>query len=495
MSGRRDISYMLNSAQVALLNGPGYWTYTFSTNRIEADARAAALYGMAPNSEDGVWRGEPQQFISAILEEDRPYANSSGLSVRRDAAGALNRSRPFRIEVEGAIQWRRYTSYFAFGDTDRAFGMVEDCTEEMVLQGRIAQLEQAGAESERLENSARMAAPMAHDMANLLTVLLPTLTLVRDEFDAQSDLSDLMDSALHAGRSIAHLSRQLVTLVRGTAPARSVDVVAEIDASRRLLERSLPASITLEVSLPDEPVYAWFPPGAITQCVVNLVLNSRDAMADRVGRITIAVHSAAEEVVISVRDNGPGIPEPLRRELGRAFRSTKGERGTGLGLYMVRTLAENHGGQFAIISSESKETEVSFSARRVAPSQVGQRRGGSVDLRRVTVVVYEQDAAVRRLLVHVLRSAQAAVHECPTLEAFGFVVSQLPTGSVCVVGDTFTDPADSPMAVIASARKAGITRFVWIGNDVDEIDDSSMVIGKPFEVMPLLSAVYDLSIR
>lgn len=90
--------------------------------------------------------------------------------------------------------------------------------------------------------------------------------------------------------------------------------------------------------------------GAIHQALVNLAMNAIEAVPERSGRIQLRAERGTEEgfVTIAVEDNGPGLPEAVRRRGFEPFVSTKGQRGTGLGLAVTRRLAERHGGELRL---------------------------------------------------------------------------------------------------------------------------------------------------
>jgi len=97
---------------------------------------------------------------------------------------------------------------------------------------------------------------------------------------------------------------------------------------------------------------------SIHQALTNLVLNAIEAAPERVGMVTLASRYDAENdaVVLAVRDNGAGIPDAVRARLFEPFVSSKGQRGTGLGLAVARKIAERHGGRLEVIETSSKGT-------------------------------------------------------------------------------------------------------------------------------------------
>jgi signal transduction histidine kinase len=137
------------------------------------------------------------------------------------------------------------------------------------------------------------------------------------------------------------LLREVRELLAPAAGRRAVGVVAQLDAT-----------------LPRAPVDA----AAVHQAVTNLVLNAIEAAPERVGLVTIASHldAAADEVVVTVHDNGAGIPEAVRPRLFEPFVSSKGQRGTGLGLAVARKIAERHGGRIEVVETSPVGTAIAL---------------------------------------------------------------------------------------------------------------------------------------
>jgi signal transduction histidine kinase len=137
------------------------------------------------------------------------------------------------------------------------------------------------------------------------------------------------------------LLREVRDLLAPAAGRRAVGVIAELDPS-----------------LPHAPIDA----PAVHQAVTNLVLNAIEAAPERVGLVSIAsrLDAAADEVVVTVRDNGAGIPDAIRARLFEPFVSSKGQRGTGLGLAVARKIAERHGGRVEVVASSPQGTEIAL---------------------------------------------------------------------------------------------------------------------------------------
>ena len=108
------------------------------------------------------------------------------------------------------------------------------------------------------------------------------------------------------------------------------------------------------IEIAGEPsVRGWGNAALLEQVVANLVQNALDATQGQDKRhVLVRVYAASGEARISVRDNGPGVPAALRQRIFEPFFTTKGERGTGLGLVLVRHAVSRMGGTLSLGPSE-----------------------------------------------------------------------------------------------------------------------------------------------
>ena len=143
-------------------------------------------------------------------------------------------------------------------------------------------------------------------------------------------------------------------------PTDANDIVREV---RELLapaagRRRVGVLLELDDGLPPAALDA----PAIHQALTNLVMNAIEAAPERVGMVTLASRydAARDEVVLTVRDNGSGVPEAIKARLFEPFVSSKGQRGTGLGLAVARKIAERHGGRLELATSSTAGTAFSL---------------------------------------------------------------------------------------------------------------------------------------
>jgi signal transduction histidine kinase/CheY-like chemotaxis protein len=276
--------------------------------------------------------------------------------------------------------------------------------ERLRLQGQLMR-------SHRLEGMGRLAAGVAHDFNNLLTVILSNAEFAYADLPAGSPIRDLIAPIHDASHRATSLTRQLLAFSRRQPAAPEViDTRREVDGILRLLGRLLGGRARIDARLGD----CWpirIDPGQLEQVLVNLAVNARDAMP---AAGVIGVEVANEEmdarraaelgiprgdwVHLSVSDQGIGMDEETRARCFEPFFSTKGDRGTGLGLATCHGIVRQAGGQIWVDSAPGQGTTIHvllprhagpFTGRRGAPAREAQ---GPVHGE--TILVVEDDPTV-----------------------------------------------------------------------------------------------------
>lgn len=117
--------------------------------------------------------------------------------------------------------------------------------------------------------------------------------------------------------------------------------------------------------------------GGIHQALMNLAINAIEAVPDRRGEVTLEARHGADPlpVLLAVRDNGPGISAAIRPRLFRAFVSTKGQRGSGLGLAVTRRIIERHGGAVALDETHAPGTRMTIHLPLAPADECDRTRG------------------------------------------------------------------------------------------------------------------------
>lgn len=208
--------------------------------------------------------------------------------------------------------------------------------------------------TERLASVGRLAATVAHEINNPLEAVVNLVYLARQNA-VRADVRTYLSAAEEELERVSHLTRQTLGFyreTRGVSPVKvgaTVTSLVPVFASRT---RNKAIDITTEIK-DDAEIYVV--PGEIRQVVANLLSNSIDAV-EAGGRIRLRVSSAASTdgrrgVRLTVADSGPGIPSTVRAKLFEPFFTTKKEIGTGLGLWVCKSIVENHNGTIRVKSS------------------------------------------------------------------------------------------------------------------------------------------------
>lgn len=195
--------------------------------------------------------------------------------------------------------------------------------------------------SRRLAAVGHLAAGVAHEINNPLTVMQLRIDLLREQSD-DADLRGQLRVVRDHIQRVARIVQNLQTFAR-PKPTETVAlrVVELINAARDLA--AVPLEGILVVLDVPENLHVLGDPGSLEQVFVNLLVNAADAMSGT-GRVTVDALSAGDRVQINVRDQGPGIPAELFDELFVPFTSSKQHRGTGLGLAIAWSLVNEHDG-------------------------------------------------------------------------------------------------------------------------------------------------------
>jgi len=289
-------------------------------------------------------------------------------------------------------------------------GYIIDITEKKRLEERLMR-------SQKLEAVGTLAAGMAHDFNNLLTAILGysgiLLKMVKEGDPFYKPTSVIHDAAKRG----AELGRKILTVTRkekmATKPVNINDIIMH---SMDLLQRSLPKDIEIVMKLKDALPMTNADPSQVQQVIINLAVNARDAMPDG-GKLIIetAVVGSANGVgdhahtdgsgyiKLSVSDTGAGIDSETQTKIFDPFFTTKEVgKGTGLGLYIVHSIVNNHGGYINLYSEPQKGTRFSIYLP-IAKGTSAEAAHEIVDMRGTgTILVIDDEPDVRELCKDVL---------------------------------------------------------------------------------------------
>jgi signal transduction histidine kinase len=223
--------------------------------------------------------------------------------------------------------------------------------------------QQAFVKAERLAAVGQTIATLSHHIKNILQGIRGGSYLI------DMGLRDHNEDVIGKGWSIVeknqnkiyHLAMDMLTFSKDREPvmqtARVNDVVA--DVTELVMSRAEECQVRLKTTTTDDVPAAHFDPEAIHQAVLNVATNAIDAVEGREEAsvsITTGFDAEHECVYVDVEDNGPGIPPEQIATIFNVFESTKGARGTGLGLAVSQKILREHGGEITIESSSEQGT-------------------------------------------------------------------------------------------------------------------------------------------
>jgi signal transduction histidine kinase len=287
--------------------------------------------------------------------------------------------------------------------------VIRDVTREREVQRRSE-------EHARLAAVGQLAAGVAHDFNNILSAIIAAADLLRMRPNEQHEVVNRLQMITDQGMRAAALTRQILDFSRKSSPAlRTIDLASLLGELVVLLQRTLPETIEIERELPPDSYTVDADPNQLSQVIMNIALNARDAMPDggrltfRLGRRRVEAGEMPAGVAVEpgdwlelvIADTGAGMPPEVRARIFEPFFTTKEPgRGTGLGLSQAYGIVQQHRGQIAVDSEPGRGTTftVLLPARDAAVPAAPPTRPAPPEGRGETLLLVEDDPAVRQSL-------------------------------------------------------------------------------------------------
>ena len=217
-------------------------------------------------------------------------------------------------------------------------------------------MEQSLLQAEKIAATGRMAATIAHEINNPLEAVVNLLFLLRSMIVDPEGINYLASAESELAR-VSHIARQTLGYYRENALASSANLCDIAEHAIAIYEpRCMAGGITLSKSLESRKRVA-LRRGEMMQVISNLIMNSIYAMPAG-GTLSISVADTgapSEGVVLTVADDGVGIPPEILPRVFDAFFTTRSTVGTGIGLFIAKQFVEGHGGKIAVESSSEPE--------------------------------------------------------------------------------------------------------------------------------------------
>lgn len=283
--------------------------------------------------------------VDAVLRTRRAVSLANHAMLLRRAGGEI------QIDDSGAPIFDRS------GELAGVVMVFRDVTEQRRTQAALLA-------SEKLAVSGRLAATLAHEIHNPLDSVVNLLYLMRNG-SSPEETREFLDLARSELDRVTQISRAMLGMYRESKTPIELDLKELLDSILLLLQRQITdAGLTLRKSLADDAKISGYP-AELRQVFTNLLTNAMDA-SSRGSTIEVSLRYASSTdgqrsrnnragATVSVVDHGPGIPSETIKHLFQPFFTTKGEKGTGLGLWVSQGIVQRHGGDIQLESRTDEQ--------------------------------------------------------------------------------------------------------------------------------------------
>ena len=485
------------------------------------------ILGRAPDALVG------QDVFSLLHPKDRPAA------VERLASTLASSSATPPIEVRMLHADGHWVELEAIGNSpperkERREVVVNarDISAWKVLQEQLRQ-------SQKMKAVGQLAGGIAHDFNNLLTAILGYCDLLAVDLPAGSPGREWTREIRLAGERGGNLVRQLLAFGRKQMlRLEDVELDAVVRAMEGLLRRTLGERVDMVITLSEEPCTVRADRGQLEQVLLNLVVNSRDAMPNG-GRLEIgtqavtasevpagrlptgAARPLGDGVLLTVRDTGEGIDDSIREEIFDPFFTTKtGGEGAGLGLAMVHGIVTQCGGSVWVESRPAEGATFSIwlprvgggskpvgppkpaSARAVddahapgaEPAATGSGSPAEASTEGTALIV-EDERPIRKIVAMILVRCGYRTLQADSVRTARELLATTPGSLALLVSDiVLPDGSGTEIAELVHGRHPETAILLMSGYaeemlDREEGDDTFTFLPKPFSPDALISAV------
>ncbi|MEO9517836.1 MAG: ATP-binding protein [Paracoccaceae bacterium] len=374
--------------------------------------------------------------------------------------------------------------------------------------------------SQKLRAIGQLTGGVAHDFNNLLTILVGSLELARSPDSSDKEVSGAFEMALSATQRGALLTHRLLAFSRQQPlTPKSIDPVQLLLDFENLLRRSLGEQISLKVVVESGTWFCWVDRQELETVLLNLVINSRDAMPDG-GKIKIKVFNTKLQddsvgvpsdivpgpyICFAVSDNGVGMSKDTAERAFDPYFTTKPVgKGSGLGLSMAFGYAKQSGGHIAIDSVEGEGATVRLylPKSKIEPDEDA-TDSSSIDHEHLLVgrrvLVVEDDDALRHILkqrlnqagmdVAVARVATQAIEICTAEPAFDFFLLD-----VVLPGEIMgPDLSEALLEITPNASVVFMSGYTGLAmKDQNSFNGTFKFVQKPFSSTVLKQALVEV---
>lgn len=321
------------------------------------------------------------------------------------------------------VELRTYLNRDEMGRPQGMWAIVRDISQRKQAEKERDQLREQFIQAQKMEAIGQLAGGMAHDFNNILQVMQGYGQLLLSDLDPKSEQHEYAFEIHKSAVRAAQLTRQLLAFSRRQVlEPTTLDLNQLIGNLTKMIRRLLDENIKLHFTPRQKSVFIRADAGQLDQVLMNLCINARDAMSNG-GTLTLETDTVEIDdsylslnpwarpgsyAVIVISDTGEGMDETIQQRAFDPFFTTKEVgKGTGLGLATVHGIINQHGGMIRLYSEPGIGTTFRLYLPRgeheyIAPVE---ERGEEPVGGNETILLAEDDPAVRNLTVHILKEA------------------------------------------------------------------------------------------
>jgi signal transduction histidine kinase len=243
------------------------------------------------------------------------------------------------------------------------------------MRAEIQKANQTVLESERLATIGRMASSVSHDLRHYLAAIFANSEFLASDRISVKERAEIFGDIRTAVNGTTDMIESLLIFSRtGASIRRQPELMATLLERATALVRAHPDAdgvmLTTEYGDPTETAVV-VDGKQIERAISNLLLNACQSVRPMgaSARVEVALKTQGRQIIVNVIDNGPGVPEKIRKSLFDPFVSEGKQKGTGLGLTLAHCIAAEHGGEVILLSSRPGETIFQMKVARELPTQ------------------------------------------------------------------------------------------------------------------------------
>ncbi len=324
---------------------------------LEANDRLASMFGYKDRQQ------MLDEFYAPSAYEHQRDREHMIQTIIKD--GEIQDYEVFARRKDGSNIWVRYSAKL-YPEQGYLDVVVVDITNEKNAEKEKEYLYTKLAQSQKMEAVGRLSAGIAHDFNNLLTVIKTMTYKSKKETDQRSALHRylaLIDTATEGAKNLTQ--KLLIFSKKQTMTFVTIDVNHLISNLKEILQNLVGSTVRIELDLSDDLYDIYGDRGSFEQAIINLAINSRDAMPGG-GLIKIKTENAITDstkafnmISISITDNGVGMDKETSRRIFEPFFTSKPQgEGTGLGASVVYGIVKDHKGSIEVESTPDIGTSI-----------------------------------------------------------------------------------------------------------------------------------------